>query len=278
MQIVSFPHAIEMYGNIQLPARLVPRQSRDVASASEPPIAVCEAKELTMSVQLSAEQFADLRNDVERLVERAREHEADMEALAAAAISDVRHAESALSRTRHVPEDTRRALLEPYLHRYVAALDAARHFSVRAREQHDAACQLLTRLGGNTVTAPFAEQRRVRHAVLVIDDQEDRELVAGALQAAGFVVSTATNGLEALIAAYEMRPAVIVMDVSIPVLDGVRATRLIKATQATRDAKVIAYTREVTFDRSVETLFAAVLQKPATLDTVLATVQQCAGL
>jgi two-component system, cell cycle response regulator DivK len=231
-----------------------------------------------MSVQWSAEQFADIRNDVERMVERAHEHEADTEALAAAAISDVRHAESALSRTRDVPEDPRRALLEPYLHRYVAALDATRQLSFRAREQHDAARQLLTQLGGNTVTAPFAAQRKVRHAVLVVDDQEDRELVAGALRTAGFVVRTAKNGLEALMAVHEMRPAVIVMDVSIPVLDGVRATRLIKATQATRDAKVIAYTGKVPFDRSAETLFAAVLQKPATHDTVLATVQQCAGL
>ena len=115
--------------------------------------------------------------------------------------------------------------------------------------------------------------------MLVVDDQEEvRELLARALQAAGFVVRTATNGLEALIAAYEMRPAVIVMDVSIPVLDGVRATRLIKATQATRDAKVIAYTGKIAFDRSADTLFAAVLQKPATLDTVLATVRQCASL
>jgi CheY-like chemotaxis protein len=232
-----------------------------------------------MSVQLSAERFGDIRNNVERMVERAREHEADMEALAAAAICDVRHAEAALSRTRHVPQDTRRALLEPFFHRHVAALDAARQLSVRAREQHDAARQLLRRLDDNTVAPPCAEQRRVRHAVLVVDDQEEvRELLARALQAAGFVVRTATNGLEALIAAYEMRPAVIVMDVSIPVLDGVRATRLIKATQATRDAKVIAHTGKIAFDRSADTLFAAVLQKPATLDTVLATVRQCASL
>ena len=232
-----------------------------------------------MSVQLSAERFADIRNNVERMVERAREHQVDMEALAAVAISDVRHAEAALSRTRHVPEDPRRALLEPYLNRHVAALDAARQLSVRAREQHDATRQLLTRLDDNTVAAPCTEQRKVRHAVLVVDDQEEvRELLARALQAAGFVVRTATNGLEALIAAYEMRPAVIVMDVSIPVLDGVRATRLIKATPATRDAKVIAYTGKITFDRSADTLFAAVLQKPATLDTVLATVRQCASL
>jgi len=44
-------------------------------------------------------------------------------------------------------------------------------------------------------------------------------------------VRTAANGVEALIAAHEMRPAVIVMDVTMGVLDGIEATRLIKATR-----------------------------------------------
>jgi CheY-like chemotaxis protein len=103
--------------------------------------------------------------------------------------------------------------------------------------------------------------------------------VAHVLQDAGFVVRTAANGLEALIAAYEMRPGVIVMDVTMPVLDGIEATRLIKAVDTTRDARVIAYTGNPSFDDSpTRTLFAAVLKKPATLGAVLATVQQVALL
>jgi hypothetical protein len=74
--------------------------------------------------------------------------------------------------------------------------------------------------------------------VLVVDDYGDvRDLLARVLEGAGFLVRTAANGLEGLIAAYEMRPAVIVMDVSMPVLDGIEATRLIKAGEATRDAR-----------------------------------------
>jgi CheY-like chemotaxis protein len=76
-----------------------------------------------------------------------------------------------------------------------------------------------------------------------------------------------------------MRPGIIVMDVSMPVLDGIEATRLIKAAEATRDARVIAYTGNPLFDNSpTRTLFAAVLTKPTTPSALLATVQQVAGL
>jgi CheY-like chemotaxis protein len=114
----------------------------------------------------------------------------------------------------------------------------------------------------------------------VVDDYGSvRDLLARLLRDAGFVVRTAANGLEGLIAAYERRPGVIVMDVSMPVLDGIEATRLIKAGEATRAARVIAYTGNPSFDRSpTRALFAAVLTKPATPGAVLATVQQLAGL
>ena len=67
----------------------------------------------------------------------------------------------------------------------------------------------------------------------------------------------------------------IVMDVSMPVLDGIEATRPIKASETTRDARVIAPTANSPLDRRLtQTLFAAVLQMPASPDIVLATVQR----
>ena len=69
------------------------------------------------------------------------------------------------------------------------------------------------------------------------------------------------------------------MDVTMPVLDGIEATRLIKAGEATRNARVIAYTGNPSFDESpTRLLFAAVLHKPAAPHAVLATVQRVAGL
>jgi two-component system, cell cycle response regulator DivK len=103
--------------------------------------------------------------------------------------------------------------------------------------------------------------------------QEVRDLVALLLRDAGFLVRTAVNGLEALLTAYEMRPDVIVMDLTMPVLDGIEATRLIKATEATRQSRVIAYTGNASIPTRIERWFVAVVSKPSPPDVVLAAVQ-----
>jgi two-component system, cell cycle response regulator DivK len=228
-----------------------------------------------MSLRIASEQLADLRQDAQLLIERTGDQEGQLEAFVAVAEGDLRQAEAAVS---HAADDLDlgevRHLLSGQLERRAAGAAAAKRLLAGAHQQHAAACRLLEDLnGGGSVRAESP------NAVLVVDDYGDvRDLVARVLEDAGFVVRTAANGLEALIAAYEMRPGVIVMDVSMPVLDGVEATRLIKAGDATRHARVIAYTGNPSFDTSpTRTLFAAVLTKPATPAAVLATVQQVAG-
>ena len=229
-----------------------------------------------MSFRFASEQLADLRHDAQLLIERAGDQEGQLEAFVVAAEGNLRHAEAAVS---HAADDLDvgevRHLLSTQLERTAAGTAAAKRLLAGAHQQHAAACRLLEDLEGGR--SPRAE---CRNAVLVVDDYGDvRDALARVLEDAGFTVRTATNGLEALIAAYEMQPGVIVMDVSMPVLDGVEATRLIKAGEATRDARVIAYTGNPSFDDSpTRTLFAAVLTKPATPAAVLATVQQVASL
>jgi CheY-like chemotaxis protein len=113
-------------------------------------------------------------------------------------------------------------------------------------------------------------------AVLAVDDFEDsRELLAEIFLRAGFLVRTATNGLEALVTAYEWHPDVIIMDLAMPVLDGIEATRLIKAGEATRDARVIAYTASPgRAEHQPPGLFVAVLAKPCSPDALIAAVRQ----
>jgi len=229
-----------------------------------------------MSLWFASGQLADLRHDAQRLIERAGDQEGQLEALVAAIEGDLRHAEAAVSQAAvDLDVGDVRHLLSGQLERSAAGAAAAKRLLAGAHQQHAAACRLLEDL--NDDRSARAESP---NAVLVVDDYGDvRDVVARILMDAGFLVRTASNGLEALIAAYEMRPRVIVMDVSMPVLDGVEATRLIKASETTRNARVIAYTGNPSFETSpTRTLFAAVLTKPATPAAVLATVQQVAGL
>ena len=222
-----------------------------------------------------SERLANLCLDARLLIEQAGDHEAQLEALVAAAERDTRHAEAAVSHSAHLGMDEVQHLLSQQLQRSSAGAVAARRICVGAHQQHAAAQRLLAHLEGHQIADATSS-----NAVLVVDDYGDvREVLARVLEDAGFVVRTAANGVEALIAAYQMRPGVIVMDVSMPVLDGIKATRLIKAVEETRDARVIAYTGNPSFDENPNrTLFAAVIAKPATPAAVLATVQRVAGL
>jgi two-component system cell cycle response regulator DivK len=229
-----------------------------------------------MSFAFASERLATVRQDAQLLVEYAGDQERQLEAFVVAGEGDVAQAEAAVSQADDRPSvDEVRQLLAAQLARSAAGAASARRLLVGAHHQHAAACRLLQQLPGED-----DDLRTVPNAVLVVDDYGDvREVLARVLEDAGFVVRTAANGLEALLAAYEMRPGVIVMDVTMPVLDGIEATRLIKAVDVTREARVIAYTGNPSFDANPSrTMFAAVLQKPATPGVVLAAVQQVAAL
>lgn len=79
--------------------------------------------------------------------------------------------------------------------------------------------------------------------VLVVDDFEDNRLMyVEYLQYEGFRVAEAVNGLEAVERTVELLPDVIIMDLSLPVLDGWEATRRLKADERTKNIAVIALT------------------------------------
>jgi CheY-like chemotaxis protein len=79
--------------------------------------------------------------------------------------------------------------------------------------------------------------------ILVVDDFEDnRMMYAEYLQFNGLRVVEAVNGEEAVRRTKELLPAVVVMDLSLPVMDGWEATRRIKADPVTAKIKVIALT------------------------------------
>ena len=79
--------------------------------------------------------------------------------------------------------------------------------------------------------------------ILIVDDFADnREMYTQFLEFSGFRVAEAQNGHEALDKAFGLRPDLIVMDLSLPGLDGWEATRRLKADDRTRTIPIIALT------------------------------------
>lgn len=79
--------------------------------------------------------------------------------------------------------------------------------------------------------------------VLVVDDSEDiRELTRLQLSMLGCRVVEAANGREAVELAGKECPSLILMDISMPVLDGLEATRLIREIVGLCDVVIVAFT------------------------------------
>ena len=82
--------------------------------------------------------------------------------------------------------------------------------------------------------------------VLLVEDVADtREMYADYLRHCGFQVTTVTTGAEALDAAREHTPDVILMDAAMPGLDGWAATKLLKNDPITRNVPVLILTAHV---------------------------------
>ncbi len=78
--------------------------------------------------------------------------------------------------------------------------------------------------------------------LLVEDNPENRDMLSRRLIRRGYEIEFAEDGEEAVRKAGEVSPALILMDLSLPVMDGWEATRRIKADAATAAIPVIALT------------------------------------
>jgi CheY-like chemotaxis protein len=77
--------------------------------------------------------------------------------------------------------------------------------------------------------------------VLVVEDTEDnRFMMRRLLEMSGYSVIEARNGQEAVRLAQDAQPALILMDLSLPVIDGLAATRLIRRVPALKETPIIA--------------------------------------
>jgi CheY-like chemotaxis protein len=105
--------------------------------------------------------------------------------------------------------------------------------------------------------------------VLLVEDVADvRAVLADILVREGFGVVEASNGHEAIVYASAVAIHAIVMDLSLPLLDGVEATRLLRAHPRTKDIPVIALTG-YPVDQVDRQEFTHVLSKPCHPDALL---------
>lgn len=83
-------------------------------------------------------------------------------------------------------------------------------------------------------------QPRERRLVLLVDDcQDTRELYAEYLELSGFDVKEADDGIVAISEAVRVRPDIIVMDMSLPRLDGREAAQKLRADERTRKIPLV---------------------------------------
>lgn len=93
----------------------------------------------------------------------------------------------------------------------------------------------MTKRAGRAVTK--------RVLILVVDDVEDNRIIyVEYLRYCGYRVATAADGKQAIAKARRLKPSLILMDLSLPVLDGWAATRRLKADPQTSGIPVIALT------------------------------------
>jgi len=114
--------------------------------------------------------------------------------------------------------------------------------------------------------------------ILIVEDQEMiRDILSRRLRKRGFDVAMAVDGAEGIEMAKSEAPDLILMDMSLPVVDGWEATRTLKAAEATRSIPVVALTAHaMTTDReqAVEAGCDAYETKPVDLPRLLDVIEK----
>jgi len=112
--------------------------------------------------------------------------------------------------------------------------------------------------------------------VLVVDDYPDaRLLLSYVLEDAGFRVLYADTGPQAIEMARGNRPDAIVMDLNLPGMSGIEATRRIRADVTIAGVPIVAHTMSSKpLDAADLTLFDAFFSKPSPADSLVEVIQR----
>jgi two-component system cell cycle response regulator DivK len=113
--------------------------------------------------------------------------------------------------------------------------------------------------------------------LIVEDDPMSLELFRDVLQVSGYATLEATDGKRGVELAQEKKPDLILMDIQLPVMDGLEATSILKADSATKNIPIIAltaYAMEEDEERVIQAGADGYLTKPIRIQGFLAKVEE----
>lgn len=118
--------------------------------------------------------------------------------------------------------------------------------------------------------------------ILIVEDNDmNRDMLTRRLERFGFNIDIAINGNEALTKASSYLPDIILMDMSLPVMDGWEATRLLKQQEVTSHIPIIglsAHARDVDITRGKEAGCDAYETKPLDFPHLVETIKNLTAI
>lgn len=140
---------------------------------------------------------------------------------------------------------------------------------------------VLTPNEGHEEKRGMEEKSDSRPIVLVVEDFEDnRFMMRRLLEMSGYQVVEAVNGKQAVEKAESERPAIILMDLSLPQLDGLSATRQIRQREGMSKMPIVAVSAHDSADFHAEALAAGCneyVTKPIDFDQLVQLLDRLTG-
>ena len=116
--------------------------------------------------------------------------------------------------------------------------------------------------------------------LLVEDNETNRDMLSRRLTRRGFDVVFAVDGKQGVALAHSEKPDIILMDMSLPVMDGWEATRCVKADDATRSVPVIGLTAHAMSgdrEKAIEAGCDDYDTKPVEIDRLIGKIERLLG-
>jgi CheY-like chemotaxis protein len=120
-----------------------------------------------------------------------------------------------------------------------------------------------------------------RHVLVVEDNEKNMKLLRDVLQATGYRTLEATTGEDAVELALSREPALVLMDIQLPGIDGMEALARLRRDERTASIPVLAVTAQAMSgdrERCLEVGFDGYLSKPIDVDELIQAVREhCDG-